>query len=71
MIGQTETCRAFFKTSNFQIFFSGKRQKFRWMYKKEGFGVFYLLIFFFWINSAGPFKCIIALHFSLVSSIRL
>ena len=47
VIGQTETCRAFFKTSGFQIFFSGKRQKFRWMYKKEGFGVFYLLIFFF------------------------
>ena len=45
MIGKTETCRAFFKTSSFQIFFSGKRQKFRWMYKKEGFGVFYLLIF--------------------------
>ena len=71
VIGQTETCRTFFKTSSYQIFFSGKRQKFRWMYKKEGFGVFYLLIFFFWKNSAGPFKCIIALHFSLVSSIRL
>ena len=76
VIGQTETCRAFFKTSSFQIFFSGKRQKFRWMYKKEGFGVFYLLIFpiwffFFWKNSAGPFKCIIALHFSLFSTMHL
>ena len=59
VIGQTETCRAFFKTSNFQIFFSGKRC------------FLFIDFFFFWKNSAGPFKCIIALHFSLVSSIRL
>lgn len=53
-------------------FFSlGSDKNFGGCIKRKVLVFFYLLIFFFWKNSAGPFKCIIALHFSLVSSIRL